>query len=70
LNRASPDIPLPLDTFSAKGALVLDPFAGSGSSLAATRMLGRDYLRIELGAEYHTITCQRLGMTSRVPDQP
>ena len=64
---------LPLvQTFSAKGGLVLDPFAGSGSSLAAARMLGRDYLGIELDAGYHMIASQRLGMTSRVVemDQP
>ena len=61
---------LPLvETFSARGALVLDPFAGSGSSLAAARMLGRDYLGIELDAGYHQIASQRLGMTSRVGDQ-
>ena len=60
---------LPLvETFSAKGALVLDPLAGSGSSLAAARMLGRDYLGIELDAGYHRIASQRLGMTSRMVD--
>lgn len=52
---------LPLvETFSAKGALVLDPFAGSGSSLAAARMLGRDHLGIELDAGYHAIASRRL----------
>ena len=61
---------LPLvETFSTPGALVLDPFAGSGSSLAAARMLGRDYLGVELDAEYHQIASQRLGMTNRVGDQ-
>ena len=61
---------LPLvETFSARGALVLDPFAGSGSSLAAARMLGRDYLGVELDAGYHQIASQRLGMTNRVGDQ-
>jgi site-specific DNA-methyltransferase (adenine-specific) len=62
---------LPLvETFSARGALVLDPFAGSGSSLAAARMLGRDYLGVELDAGYHQIASQRLGMTNRVVDRP
>ena len=61
---------LPLvETFSARGGLVLDPFAGSGSSLAAARMLGRDYLGVELDAGYHQIASQRLGMTNRVGDQ-
>ena len=60
---------LPLvETFSAKGGLVLDPFAGSGSSLAAARMLGRDYLGIELDAGYYQIASQRLGMISPVAE--
>jgi DNA modification methylase len=52
---------LPLvETFSAPGGLVLDPFAGSGSSLVAARMLGRSYLGIELDAGYHAIAARRL----------
>jgi len=52
---------LPLiETFSPPGGLVLDPFAGSGSSLVAARMLGRTYLGIELDAAYHAIAEQRL----------
>lgn len=52
---------LPLvETFSGKGGLVLDPFAGSGSSLVAARMLGHDYLGIELDAAYHGIAVERL----------
>jgi DNA modification methylase len=52
---------LPLvEAFSERGSLVLDPFAGSGSSLAAAVMLGRDYLGIELDAGYHAIACRRL----------
>jgi len=52
---------LPLvETFSKPGGLVLDPFAGSGSTLLAARMLGRDYLGIELDPKYHAIATQRL----------
>jgi len=52
---------LPLvETFSSAGGLVLDPFAGSGSSLLAARMLGRSYLGIELDDEYHAIARRRL----------
>ena len=52
---------LPLvETFSPTGGLVLDPFAGSGSSLPAAKMLGRDYLGIELDAGYHRIASQRI----------
>jgi site-specific DNA-methyltransferase (adenine-specific) len=52
---------LPLiETFCPPGGLTLDPFAGSGSTLVAARMLGRSYLGIELSAEYHAIAQHRL----------
>jgi DNA modification methylase len=52
---------LPLvETFSAGGGLVLDPFAGSGSSLLAARMLGRRYLGIEFDPGYYAIARRRL----------
>lgn len=52
---------LPLiETFSCKGDIVLDPFAGSGSSLVAAKLLGRRYLGIEMSAEYHAIASARL----------
>jgi site-specific DNA-methyltransferase (adenine-specific) len=40
--------------------LVLDPFSGSGSSLLAAKMLGRNYLGMELDPKYHAIASQRL----------
>jgi site-specific DNA-methyltransferase (adenine-specific) len=52
-------VPL-IETFSAAGNLVLDPFAGSGSTLVAARSLGRRYLGIELDAGYHATAIQRL----------
>jgi adenine-specific DNA-methyltransferase len=52
---------LPLvETFSASGGLVLDPFCGSGSTLVAAKMLGRAYLGIETSAEYHAIASRRM----------
>jgi|SRR5579884_105262 len=57
-----------IEAFSSPGDLVLDPFAGSGSTLAAARMLGRKWLGIELDAQYHALACQRLGQT--VPRAP
>ena len=46
---------------------VLDPFAGSGSTLLAARMLGRAYLGIELDAGYHAAACRRLGLPVSSP---
>ena len=39
-------------SFSLPGELVLDPFAGSGSSCAAALLTGRKYSGIELDSEY------------------
>jgi site-specific DNA-methyltransferase (adenine-specific) len=52
---------LPLvETFCPQDGLVLDPFAGSGSSLLAAKTLGRAYLGVELDAKYHGIARARL----------
>ena len=56
---------LPLiETFSAPGGLVLDPFAGSGSTLVAAKMLGRGFTGIEIDAGYHRIASRRLVETA------
>lgn len=54
---------LPLvETFSKPGETVLDSFAGSGSSLAAAKALGRKYIGIEMDATYHKLASERLAL--------
>ena len=45
---------------SSPGDLVLDPFAGSGTTLAVARRLGRRYIGVELSPEYAEGVRQRL----------
>ena len=47
-------------SFSLPGELVLDPFAGSGSTCAAAALTGRRYHGMELDAGYHQAASQRM----------
>lgn len=49
--------------FSAPGDLILDPFAGSGSTFVAARELDRRYLGIEIDGTYHAAAQKRLQTT-------
>jgi DNA modification methylase len=49
-----------VETYCPPSGLVLDPFAGSGSTLAAAKLLGRAYLGIEREAKYHAVAARRL----------
>jgi adenine-specific DNA-methyltransferase len=46
--------------FSQIGDVVLDPFAGAGSTAVAAAMLGRNYIAIELSDEYARLARDRL----------
>lgn len=57
--------PLPLmhrliNTYTRPGWLILDPFAGSGSTLVAAQTLGRQFIGGDQSAEYVAIARRRL----------
>lgn len=42
--------------------VVLDPFAGTGTTLAVAKRLGRDFLGVELNPKYASLAARRLGV--------
>ncbi len=52
------------------GGLVLDPFAGSGSTGAAAMLSGRSFLGIEREGQYVDIACTRLTHWAHQPKEP
>jgi site-specific DNA-methyltransferase (adenine-specific) len=57
-----------IEDFTNPGDLVLDPFAGSGSTGVACNQLGRNFLGWELSSEYHAIACRRLNGDEAKPN--
>ena len=55
--------------FSQQGDLVLDPFAGSGTTCLAAYELGRDYLGIEIKDEYFKLAQAKLEAAKAIPVQ-
>ena len=57
----SMDIPTKaIKILTYKNEIVLDPFAGSGTSLVASEILDRRWIGIELSSNYHKIACERV----------
>ena len=70
-DRSEHNAPFPLDlardhilSWSNGGDVVLDPFAGSGTTCLAARDAGRRYVGIEINAEYVEIINRRLGLAN------
>ena len=47
---------------SKEGDVVLDPYAGTGSTGVVCRELGRDFIGCEIDPEYYQIMCDRVGV--------
>lgn len=45
---------------SPEGGLVLDPFAGSGTTGAVAKRLRRDFIGIEINPDYHAMATERI----------
>lgn len=48
-----------IEATTIPGALILDPFAGSGSTLAAAAKTGRQYIGIEIDEQYSKLAATR-----------
>jgi site-specific DNA-methyltransferase (adenine-specific) len=55
--------------FSDPGELILDSFAGSGSTGVAARMLGRRFLGWELSPDYHAVAVRRISGQEARPSE-
>jgi len=49
-----------IESFTQPGSIVLDPFAGSGSTCVAAEQAGRGWIGIELMEQYHATGLRRL----------
>ena len=48
---------------SKEGDTILDPYAGSGTTLIAAKLLNRNYIGIEIDKKYHDAAITRLLQT-------
>lgn len=54
-----------IESFTKPGDIVLDPFAGSGSTCIAAMLAKRRYLGIELDSKYHAAALKRMDLMTR-----
>lgn len=54
-----------IESFTNPGDIVLDPFAGSGSTCIAAMLAKRRYLGIELDSKYHAAALKRMDLMTR-----
>lgn len=54
--------------FVPEAHTILDPFAGSGSTLVACQRLGRAGTGVEIDPDYFAIACKRVDEATRQPD--
>jgi site-specific DNA-methyltransferase (adenine-specific) len=59
-----------IESLTHPGAIVLDPFAGSGSTCVAAAQSGRRYIGIELLPQYYSAGKQRLDAVRRAMQLP
>ena len=59
-----------IESFTHPNAIVLDPFAGSGSTCVAALQAGRRYIGIELMEQYHNAGIARLSAVQRAMQRP
>lgn len=59
-----------IEPFTHPGAIVLDPFAGSGSTCVSVLQSVRRYIGIELLEQYHLAGQQRLAAVRRAMQYP
>jgi hypothetical protein len=59
-----------IQLFTAPGEMIVDPFCGSGTTLAAAKELGRRAIGMEIEYDFCQLTVERLQQTMPLFDQP